>query len=88
MNLTDNIDFEYFAEKCEDFTGADFKALLYNGQLEAIHEFTSAVADGSDTDTGKFGMMPKKGLASKLKSGSKTAQLKLETKVGFEIINV
>ena len=81
MSLAEDIDFEYFAENCKDFTGADFKALLYNAQLEAIHEFTSAVDDGTDSDTGKFGMRSKKGLVSKLKKGSKTTQLKLDTKV-------
>ncbi|XP_045201588.2 peroxisomal ATPase PEX1-like [Mercenaria mercenaria] len=80
MSLAENIDFDYFAENCHDFTGADFKALLYNAQLEVIHEFTSTADDGADTDIGKFGMRSKKGLASKLKSRSKTDKLKVETK--------
>jgi len=29
------------SDMCENFTGADFKALLYNAQLAAIHRSTS-----------------------------------------------
>lgn len=38
ITLHPEVNLDYFAEKCENFTGADFKALLYNAQLEAIHE--------------------------------------------------
>ncbi|KAK3586309.1 hypothetical protein CHS0354_036904, partial [Potamilus streckersoni] len=41
LNLARDVDLEYFAKNCTDFTGADIKALLYNSQLEAIHEFTN-----------------------------------------------
>ena len=67
MSLAPNVDFEYFAKICEDFTGADFKALLYNAQLEAIHEFTAAVEEGSGGDVAVFGMKARKGYESKLK---------------------
>lgn len=78
ISLSDDINLEYFAETCEDFTGADFKALLYNAQLEAIHEFTSASDDSGDTDTARFGMKSKAGLSDRLKSrGSK---LKVDVK--------
>jgi len=40
MSLQFDVDLDYFAEHCENFTGADFKALLYNAQLEVIHEIT------------------------------------------------
>lgn len=30
------------SDMCENFTGADFKALLYNAQLAAIHRSTSS----------------------------------------------
>ena len=30
----------FFAKHCEYFSGADIKALLYNAQLEGIHELT------------------------------------------------
>lgn len=32
-----DVDLEQMAEKTEQFTGADLKALLYNAQLEAFH---------------------------------------------------
>ncbi|XP_022107036.1 peroxisome biogenesis factor 1-like isoform X2 [Acanthaster planci] len=35
--MMDDVDLRSIALKCEHFTGADFKALLYNAQLEAIH---------------------------------------------------
>ena len=40
MYLCDDVNLEVLADRCEYFTGADFKALLYNAQLEAIHEHT------------------------------------------------
>jgi len=40
MNLDSSIDLAHFARTCEGYTGADLKALLYNAQLEAIHELT------------------------------------------------
>ena len=36
--IAPDVDLDYFANNCENFTGADFKALLYNAQLEAIHQ--------------------------------------------------
>jgi ATP-dependent 26S proteasome regulatory subunit len=38
MSLQFDVDLDYFAEHCENFTGADFKALLYNAQLEVIQQ--------------------------------------------------
>ncbi|XP_070537821.1 peroxisomal ATPase PEX1-like [Ptychodera flava] len=38
LDLDAEVQLETLAEKCEGFTGADFKALLYNAQLEAIHK--------------------------------------------------
>ncbi|CAG2229645.1 PEX1 [Mytilus edulis] len=43
IELGFDVDLDSFAEKCENFTGADFKALLYNAQLEAIHHVTGQV---------------------------------------------
>ena len=56
---------------------ATFQALLYNAQLEAIHEFTSDEADGIPA---KFGMKSKKGPHSKLKSRASGQNLKLKVK--------
>ena len=41
MSLSDDVDLAEVASRCEHFTGADFKALLYNAQLKAIHQLTS-----------------------------------------------
>jgi len=38
MELNEDIDLNYYAEKCEGYSGADLQALLYNAHLEAIHE--------------------------------------------------
>ncbi|XP_033637496.1 peroxisome biogenesis factor 1-like isoform X2 [Asterias rubens] len=35
--LTNDVNLRTVAAQCEHFTGADFKALLYNAQLDAIH---------------------------------------------------
>lgn len=38
LPLSDNIDFYEIASNCENFTGADMKALLYNAQLLVAHK--------------------------------------------------
>lgn len=38
MQLSEDVDLQAVADECVDFTGADFKAMLYNAQLEAMHE--------------------------------------------------
>ncbi|XP_062571147.1 peroxisomal ATPase PEX1-like [Saccostrea cucullata] len=50
MSLGKTVDLEYFAKECEHFSGADIKALLYNAQLEAIHELTGKVLKGENPD--------------------------------------
>lgn len=35
--LATDVDLEQLAAATEQFTGADLKALLYNAQLEAVH---------------------------------------------------
>ena len=42
LSLEHDVVLEDVAEMCENFTGADLKALLYNAQLEAIHRNTSS----------------------------------------------
>ena len=37
MTLSEDINLAVISDMCEHFTGADFKALLYNAQLAAIH---------------------------------------------------
>ncbi|KAL4220096.1 Peroxisome biosynthesis protein pex1 [Mactra antiquata] len=78
MSLSSEVNLEYFAKTCEDFTGADFKALLYNAQLEAINEFTSATDDGGESETPRFGVKSKTGLSNRLKS--KSSKLKVDVK--------
>ncbi|CAG8487760.1 12625_t:CDS:2 [Racocetra fulgida] len=38
LDLSDDIDLSYYANKCQGYSGADLQALLYNAHLEAIHE--------------------------------------------------
>ena len=40
--LTEDTNLTAISDMCEHFTGADFKALLYNAQLAAIHRTTSS----------------------------------------------
>ena len=51
MNLAFDVDLHQIAERCESFTGADFKALLYNAQLEAIHELTPHLTSTGTDDS-------------------------------------
>ena len=44
LNLSSNISFEEIANGTDYFTGADLQALLYNSQLEAIHESLPALS--------------------------------------------
>lgn len=41
MQLSEDVDLQAVADKCSHFTGADFKAMLYNAQLEAMNEHTT-----------------------------------------------
>uniref|UniRef100_A0A3P9MJV8 Peroxisomal ATPase PEX1 n=1 Tax=Oryzias latipes TaxID=8090 RepID=A0A3P9MJV8_ORYLA len=55
LPLTPDVDLEQLAAATEQFTGADLKALLYNAQLEAVHNKTNPCtpqerAPGSDSD--------------------------------------
>ncbi|XP_040403081.1 peroxisome biogenesis factor 1 isoform X2 [Cygnus olor] len=55
LSLASDVDFEYLAAKTDQFTGADLKALLYNAQLEAIHNslgsgLTQDFGSSSDSD--------------------------------------
>ena len=40
--MSKDTDLAVISGMCENFTGADFKALLYNAQLAAIHRSTSS----------------------------------------------
>ena len=42
LTLADDVDLAVIADMCDNFTGADFKALLYNAQLAAIHRSTNS----------------------------------------------
>ncbi|KAK2573714.1 Peroxisome biogenesis factor 1 [Acropora cervicornis] len=42
LTLADDVDLDVIADMCDNFTGADFKALLYNAQLAAIHRSTNS----------------------------------------------
>lgn len=51
LSLASDVDFEYLAAKTDQFTGADLKALLYNAQLEAIHNsLGSGLTQVNNTD--------------------------------------
>ncbi|XP_037651212.1 peroxisome biogenesis factor 1 [Sebastes umbrosus] len=55
MALTADVDLEQLAAATEQFTGADLKALLYNAQLEAVHNSMGSstpheLTCGSDSD--------------------------------------
>ncbi|XP_052214520.1 peroxisome biogenesis factor 1-like isoform X2 [Dreissena polymorpha] len=68
--LSDDVDLQHFADSCKDFTGADFKALLYNAQLESIHEYTTMVEAGSDSLVAQYGSKPRKEGASRMKQAA------------------
>ncbi|KAM8840988.1 peroxisomal ATPase PEX1 isoform 1-T1 [Spinachia spinachia] len=55
MALAADVDLEQLAAATEQFTGADLKALLYNAQLEAVHNSVACgtpheLTSGSDSD--------------------------------------
>ena len=54
---------------CEHFTGADFKALLYNAQLAAIHRNTSS----NELYKGVFSNTERAGKSKKIPKDSPTA---------------
>lgn len=38
MNISSSVSFSEISKICENYSGADLQALLYNAQLETIHE--------------------------------------------------
>ena len=52
MSLSEDTDLSQLAEMCEHFTGADFKALLYNAQLEAVHGGLARGEESTDYQAG------------------------------------
>ena len=44
--MATDVDLSALSEMCINFTGADLKALLYNAQLEAIHEMMDIAVPG------------------------------------------
>lgn len=73
ITLCQNVDLDELAQKCEYFTGADFKALLYNAQLEAIHDTYGENLMSLNNQNGHFldsEMSPKVSEGSVLSDGS------------------
>lgn len=52
MTLSESVDFEEVARATEGFSGADLQALVYNAQLEIIHETIAASSAGHSEATG------------------------------------
>lgn len=52
MTLSTDVDLDSIADLCHHFTGADFKALLYNAQLAAFNEILAAAASSASIATG------------------------------------
>ena len=52
LPLADDVDLEQLAAATELFTGADLRALLYNGQLEAAHCSLAASNNTTHVSTG------------------------------------
>jgi len=46
LQMAADVDLSTLSETCVNFTGADLKAVLYNAQLEAIHETMDVAAPG------------------------------------------
>jgi len=53
MHLSSDVDLAFYAEKCNDYSGADLQALLYNAYLEAIRDVIDDSASIKQ-DTTKF----------------------------------
>ena len=50
LPISHDIDLRSIAMQCDYFTGADIKALLYNAQLEAIHDVHDVRMASKDVD--------------------------------------
>ncbi len=48
MTLSESVDLEEVARATEGFSGADLQALVYNAQLEIIHETIAASSSAGD----------------------------------------
>jgi peroxin-1 len=51
--LADDVDLEAIAKSTDGFTGADLQALVYNANLEAVHETIDRGSPGNTSVKGK-----------------------------------
>ena len=51
VTLAPSVDLDEFARATDGFSGADLQALVYNAQLEVIHDTISATSISSDVKT-------------------------------------
>ena len=74
--LTQDTNLAVISDMCEHFTGADFKALLYNAQLAAIHRSTSS----NELYKGVFSNMERAGRSEEIPKDQATAVVLDEAK--------
>lgn len=55
INLSEEVDLRKWAEKTEGFSGADLQALLYNANLETIHQSIEQVKKDEEDGSGDHG---------------------------------
>eukprot|EP01127_Copromyxa_protea_P018448 TRINITY_DN5821_c0_g1_i1.p1 TRINITY_DN5821_c0_g1~~TRINITY_DN5821_c0_g1_i1.p1 ORF type:complete len:1262 (-),score=342.89 TRINITY_DN5821_c0_g1_i1:78-3863(-) len=92
LTLDESVDFLEIAKNCENFTGADTQALIYNAQLESIHnklDHTSGSSSKAENEEEslKFSVLKMNGEKISLTSEKKLAieqRLKVMTKNVFE----
>lgn len=53
MSLADDVDLKAIAKATDGFTGADLQALVYNANLEAVHEAIDQKPPGDALGKGK-----------------------------------
>ena len=77
--LAQDINLAAISDVCEHFTGADFKALLYNAQLAAIHRNTSS----NELYKGVFSSTEKASKGVKISKDPQTAVVSGEAKANI-----
>ncbi|XP_033760557.1 peroxisome biogenesis factor 1-like [Pecten maximus] len=82
ITLGPDVNLQYFADECEHFSGADLKALLYNAQLEAIHEITGRLVKGDSQGSSPKKAISDSALRSQLDAHHKKIDLQI-TKVAL-----
>jgi peroxin-1 len=87
--MSDTVDWEYYADRTEGFSGADLQALVYNAHLDVIHTsientVASSSSKQSDSESSPSFEHTKIQASEKMTVMSQAEESKLVNRVNFK----